>query len=215
MGQISCISAVVGMTQVVNMKKIYSVEEYLETSDWSEQLKMLRRIVLKTELVETVKWSIPTYTINGKNVLGFAGYKNYFGLWFFQGVFLKDEAQVLINASEEKTKGMRQWRFTSIDELNEPLILKYLNEAIDNQKLGKEIIIDRKKKTVVPPELQNALDKDASLKACFDSLTPFKQREYCEYIETAKREATKISRLEKIFPMITKGIGLHDKYRNC
>lgn len=36
-----------------------------------------------------------------------------------------------------------------------------------------------------------------------------------EYIETAKREATVKSRLEKIKPMILKGIGLNDKYKNC
>jgi uncharacterized protein YdeI (YjbR/CyaY-like superfamily) len=201
------------MTKIENMKKIYSVEEYLETSDWSEELKALRRIVLKTELAETVKWSIPTYTINGKNVLGFAGYKNYFGLWFFQGVFLQDKEQVLINASEEKTKGMRQWRFGSLEEINEPLVLKYLKEAIENQKLGKEIKIERKKETVIPPELQTALEKDRSLKQHFETLTPFKQREYCEYIESAKREATKLSRLEKIIPMIIQGAGLNDKYR--
>ncbi|WP_330443122.1 hypothetical protein [Flavobacterium sp. C4GT6] len=32
-------------------------------------------------------------------------------------------------------------------------------------------------------------------------------------MKTAKREATKLSRLEKIKPMILKGIGLNDKYR--
>ena len=42
-----------------------------------------------------------------------------------------------------------------------------------------------------------------------------KQREYCEYIATAKRDPTKLSRLEKIKPMILNGTGLHDKYKNC
>ena len=106
------------------MKKVYSVEEYIESSDqWSEELTMLRTILLKTELVETVKWSIPTYTINNKNVIGIAGFKNYFGLWFFQGVFLKDEHQVLINAQEDKTKGQRQWRFKHKSEIKETLLL--------------------------------------------------------------------------------------------
>ncbi|WP_236458895.1 MULTISPECIES: YdeI/OmpD-associated family protein [Flavobacterium] len=34
-----------------------------------------------------------------------------------------------------------------------------------------------------------------------------------EYIETAKQEKTKLSRLEKIKPMIMKNIGLNDKYK--
>lgn len=198
------------------MKKIYSVEEYIETTEkWSNELTRLREIILKTEFTETVKWSIPVYTINNKNVVGIAGFKDYFGLWFYQGVFLKDTDQVLINAQEDKTKGMRQWRFTSIDEINEPLILKYLNEAIENQKLGKEIKLERKKETVIPPELQVILNGNSTTKAYFENLSPYKQREYCEYIATAKREATKASRLEKIIPLIEQGIGLNDKYRNC
>jgi len=198
------------------MKKIYSVEEYLESSDlWSEELTILRNILLKTELVETVKWSIPTYTINNKNVIGIAGFKNYFGLWFFQGVFLKDEEGVLINAQEDKTKGQRQWRFKNKSEIKESLILKYAKEAIENQKLGKEIAINRKKDTVIPPELQIVLNANANTKAFFENLTPYKQREYCEYIATAKRDSTKQTRLEKIIPMIEQGIGLSDKYRNC
>ena len=46
-------------------------------------------------------------------------------------------------------------------------------------------------------------------------LTPGKQREYAEYIQTAKQDATKQTRLEKITPMILKGVGLNDKYKNC
>ena len=34
----------------------------------------------------------------------------------------------------------------------------------------------------------------------FQTLTPSKQREYCDHIATAKREPTKLSRLEKIKP---------------
>ena len=49
----------------------------------------------------------------------------------------------------------------------------------------------------------------------FNNLTRYKQRKYCEHIVTAKREATKTSRLEKIKPMILQGVGLHDKYKNC
>jgi uncharacterized protein YdeI (YjbR/CyaY-like superfamily) len=46
-------------------------------------------------------------------------------------------------------------------------------------------------------------------------MTPGKQREYCEYISEAKRDATKLKRLEKIIPMIIEGVGLNDKYKNC
>ena len=107
-------------------------------------------------------------------------------------------------------------RFESIDTINQDIVLTYIKEAIANQKAGKEIKPQRKGKTVAIPEfLKNALTTNNELNIAFKALTPGKQREYCEHISTAKREATKLSRLEKIKPMIINGVGLHDKYKNC
>lgn len=199
------------------MKKVNSVEEYIESHEqWVEALSILRTIINSTEMEETLKWSSPVYTINGKNVLGLGAFNHHFGLWFFNGVFLKDEKKLLINAQEGKTKALRQMRFTTIEDIDKKTVLTYVKEAIENQKLGKEIKVDRsKKETIIPVELKQELNKDTSYSSSFNNLTPYKQREYSEYIETAKREATKISRLEKIKPMILNGIGLNDKYKNC
>ncbi|MCB0463426.1 MAG: YdeI/OmpD-associated family protein [Flavobacteriaceae bacterium] len=198
------------------MKKVTSVEEYIETHEhFSEALTLLRNIILKTKLNEAIKWSAPVYDLEGKNVVGLGAFKNHFGIWFFNGVFLKDEHKLLVNA-QEKTKALRQMRFESINDVNKDMVLTYVKEAIDNQKAGKEITPDRsKKKTIIPPELKAELDKDKALHSSFNDLSPSKQREYCEHIVTAKREPTKLSRLEKIKPMILQGVGLHDKYKNC
>ena len=51
--------------------------------------------------------------------------------------------------------------------------------------------------------------------AAYRKLTPGRQREYAEYISSAKRDDTKQKRIEKILPKITAGAGLNDKYRNC
>ncbi|MCK8481641.1 YdeI/OmpD-associated family protein [Psychroserpens algicola] len=199
------------------MKKVYSVEEYIETNPhYEEELRLLRDIINTTELEETVKWSMPTYCLNGKNVLGIGAFKQHFCLWFHQGVFLKDEHNLLINAQENKTKALRQMRFETKADINKTAVLTYVKEAIENQRLGKEIKPTRKvKDVVIPEELKTALQSNTTLDTSFNALTPGKQREYCEYISEAKREATKISRLEKITPMIIQGIGLHDKYKNC
>lgn len=198
------------------MKKITSVEEYIEhNSHYGEALTILRTIILSTELEETIKWNSPVYALNGKNVLSIGAFKHHFGLWFFNGVFLKDEHNLLEQA-QEKTKGLRNMKMTSVDQINKSVVLAYIKEAIENQKLGKEITPEKKGKTVdIPQELNTVLKQDKALLDSFKTLTPFKQREYCEYIETAKRDATKQTRLEKITPMILKGIGLNDKYRDC
>ncbi len=134
-------------------------------------------------------------------------------MWFYQGVFLNDNAKVLINAQEGTTKALRQWRFTSVDEIDDQLVLQYVGEAIQNAKDGKELRPDRDKKLVIPEELQAAFDNDKNLAKAFLAFTPGCQRELAGYIAEAKRIETRESRLQKIIPMILEKRGLNDKYK--
>jgi len=196
------------------MKYSKTVEEYLAKHDnWKEELKLLRKLILSTGLEETIKWGAPVYTINNKNVVGIGAFKSYVGLWFFQGALLKDTEGFLVNAQEGKTKALRQWRFKHKEDIDETLVNKYLLEAIRNQKAGKELKPSRNKEITIPTELQQAFSESATLKTCFDSLSPGKKREYAEYIMEAKRHATKSTRIEKIVPLIMEKKGLNDKYR--
>ena len=196
------------------MNKFKTVEDYIANhSQWQNALTKLRRILLSTEVEETVKWGSPVYTYNGKNIIGLGAFKSYVGIWFFQGAFLKDEKKNLINAQEGKTKGLRQWRFNSVDEMSEDLIKAYVLEAIENQKLGKEIKPVKGKPLIIPPELQSALEQNEVLTEQFNKLSLSCKREYADYIGEAKREATKARRIEKIIPMIMEKAGLNDKYK--
>lgn len=185
-----------------------------QINHWEAELEILKSIIAKTELIETNKWGGCVYVFNNKNVIGVGGFKNFFTLWFFNGVFLKDEKKHLVNANEGATKSLRQWRFTSKEEINEAEVLAYIQEAIENEKQGK-IIKSEKTKTevLIPAIFQKELNADVNLNEAFLKFSPYKQKEFLEYIETAKREETKLSRIEKIKPMILDNIGLNDKYR--
>lgn len=149
-------------------------------------------------------------------MVGFSAFKNHFGLWFFNGVFLKDKHNLLINAQENKTIALRQMRFTHKDQINEATLLEYIKEATENQLLGKEIKPTRNTKPVkVLAKLEHVFRDNKDVSNAFKALTLRKQREYCDYISSAKREVTKLSRIEKILPLILKGVGLNDKYKNC
>jgi uncharacterized protein YdeI (YjbR/CyaY-like superfamily) len=198
------------------LKRLKTPEEYIASNkEWQQALILLRDILLSTQMTETIKWGVPVYTFQEKNIVGIAAFKSYAGLWFFQGALLKDKKKKLINAQSGKTKALRQWRFNSVKEIGaESKTLKqYLEEAILNQKQGKEIKPERKKPFDIPKELNVIFKKDKKVKESFYSLSISKQRYYCNYIAEAKREITKISRLEKIVPMISKRIGLNDKYK--
>jgi uncharacterized protein YdeI (YjbR/CyaY-like superfamily) len=196
------------------MKSYKTVDEFiLNAMNGKEILIVLREIIRSTGLKETIKWGGPVYTLNDKNVVGLGSFKSYAGLWFYQGVFLKDEAGVLINATEGVTKSLRQWRFSSVDEIDDQLVLKYINEAIQNQKQGKELKPDRNKPVIIPEELNQALQDDKEIEDCFNRFTPGRQRELAYYISEAKTMEARQARIQKIIPLILDNIGLNDKYR--
>ena len=192
-----------------------------EVPDWKKYhdqyadiTEKLEQIVSKTDLVKEFKWGGDIYTYNGKNVLAFSGFKNHYSLWFHNGVFLNDKAKVLMSANEGKTKALRQWRFKTITDLNEKLIEEYIKEAILIAKEGKELIIEKTSPIEPHGILKDALDEDTVFYQAFFALTPGRRKDYIEYINEAKQEKTKISRVEKIKPLILEGKGLHDKYKS-
>lgn len=194
-----------------NQEKIEAY--FAKEQPFKEGIGLLRELALKTELIETYKWGIPVYTIDNKNVLGILAFKHHFGIWFYNGVFLKDPKKVLENAQEGKTKAMRHWKFSNIEDIDEAVVLSYFHEAISNQKKGLTLAPEKNKPILMPPLLEKALGNNQALKENYESLSPYKQREYCEYISEAKQEKTKLSRLQKCIPLLEKGMGLHDKYR--
>ena len=198
------------------MKKYRDVDEFIAGQEyWQEELILLREIVIAMPMQETIKWNFPVYTVKGKNVVGLGAFKSYFGIWFYQGALLTDAGKKLINAQEGKTQAMRQWRFQSSSDIEAPLIKTYLAEAIDNQLAGRVVKTSPpgKKPLSLPPLLKEALENTEGALHAFGALTLSRKRDYAEYIDTAKRDATKMKRLEKIIPMILQGKGLNDQYQ--
>jgi len=180
--------------------------------DFSQILNKLRDIILATGLIETIKWGMPTYTLNNKNIVGMSAFKSHCGIWFFLGALLKDVEGVLINVQEGKTNAMRQWRFAFDSKIDKKLVLKYLAEAIENEKKGLKVKRINKP-LVIPTQLDNILKSNKDVENSFKALTLAKKREFADYIMEAKRESTKEKRLEKIFPMIINRIGLNEAYK--
>lgn len=143
------------------MNTFEKIEHYFtKPSPWREGIQRLRAIIADTGLQEDWKWGLPCYTINGRNVVGIGNFKNHFGIWFFQGVFLEDKKNLLRNAQDGKTKAMRSLHYESLEDIDATILKAYLLEGIQNAKDGKEIKPDRsKKKLIIPAELVSAFAK--------------------------------------------------------
>ncbi len=197
-------------------KKFTSTEEYFkELEKHKKPLSKIRAFLLETELAETLKWNSPVYTLDKKNVIGLASFKNHFAIWFYNGVFLKDKANALRNAQEGKTKALRSLSYKTSDEIDWDIVKEYIHEAIENQKAGKEWKPKKKKDLAPTDEMKAFFSSDKELKNAFENLSASCKNEYIEYIDSAKKDATKERRMQKIIPMIKSQKGLHDAYKKC
>lgn len=176
---------------------------------WPQELNVLRLLILDCGLTEEVKWDVPCYTFNGKNILILAALKNYCSISFFKGALLGDEDK-LLSKPGESTQGGRVMKFTSVEQIVElePSIKAYIFEAIEVEKAGLKIEV-KKELDPLPEELVEAFKTDKILEAAFYNLTPGRQRGYVLFFNQAKQAKTRIARIEKYRAdiLIGKGMG--------
>lgn len=173
---------------------------------WNSEVIELRNILKTTELVEEYKWSVPCYTINGKNVVILSALKNSATLNFFKGELIEDKYHKLVSPGPNSQSG-KYLKFKNITEIldNKEIILYYIHSAIEIEKSGRSVDYKAKNELVYPEELLDIFSKNEELKAKFEELTPGKKRAYILHFTAPKQSKTKIGRIEKQIPNILKG----------
>jgi uncharacterized protein YdeI (YjbR/CyaY-like superfamily) len=170
----------------------------------------LRKLILSAdpEIIEDWKWG-PNYYLNGM-VCGFWGFKKHVSFVFFQGSLLKDKKKLL--SANDGNVHNRHIKFTDIKQINEKYILEYLFEAIDNNKKGLKIIVTKDKTIEVPVDVEK-LFKKAKVLVYFESLAFTHRKEYIQWIESAKKEETRIKRIQQAIEKLASKEMMHDKYK--
>ncbi|MCS6974746.1 MAG: YdeI/OmpD-associated family protein [Cyclobacteriaceae bacterium] len=181
-----------------------------KVNTWRAELTALRNILLQTQLKEEIKWSMPCYTFNGKNVVMISAFREYCALSFFKGVLLKDP-HGLLSKPGENSRIARVMRFTSLSDIKQKksIIEAYIREAIELEKSGARIQAT-KNLPAIPDEFEQKMDENPKLKKAFEALTPGRQRGYILYFTQAKQTKTRLSRIKKCIPWILIGKGLQD-----
>lgn len=164
------------------------------------------------EAEETIKWSMPAYTVGGKIVLITAAFKAHTALNFWRGQELQ--------SSHETVRAMGQFgRIKSVDELPSDAELdRLIREAAE---LAKSAPAPRKAKHApkpapeLHPEFAVALSKAPKAKSALDSFPPSAQRDYFEWISEAKQDATRQKRIATAIEWLSEGKRRHWKYQNC
>jgi uncharacterized protein YdeI (YjbR/CyaY-like superfamily) len=179
--------------------------------NWVEELESLRQIVLETILTEEIKWGVPVYTHNGKNVVTINALKESANIGFFKGVLLTDKYKILQNQGNMQSDRVLKFTNSTDIEKLKGVLKEYILEAIEVEQSGKKVEF-KKNPEPIPDELAEAFEKDLAFKKAFFALTTGRQRGYIIHFSQPKQAQTRIGRIEKYKEQIFEGIGLHDKY---
>ena len=182
-----------------------------KAKQWQEELEKLRTIVLDCGLTEELKWGVPCYTFEKRNIVLIHVFKEYCALLFFKGALLSDAHGILIQQTKN-VQAARQIRFTNVRQIvkMKTILKAYIYEAIEVEKAGLKVNFKKTTEFKIPEEFQKKLAKTAALKTAFYTLTPGRQRAYILYFSQPKQSKTRESRVEKCTQQILNGKGLND-----
>ena len=128
----------------------------------------LREIILSAVpgIKEEWKWG-PNYNYNGM-VCGFGGFKQHVKLTFFNGSAMKDSNKLFNHCVDNEFS--RSIKYTSLNELDEPALIKYLKESAEINTNGWKRTVTEK--TIeVPADITEVFTKDETAYTFFNNVT--------------------------------------------
>ncbi len=196
-------------------KKNILIDHYIDKSaDFAKPiLEHIRYMVHKAcpEIEETIKWGMPSFEYKGL-VCGMAAFKAHCTLTFNKGNLMNDEHGIL---SQVGKTGMGQLgKLTSIKDLpNEKILIAYVKQAVKLNEAGvKQTKAATTTSIEVPGYFLKALKKNKEALKTFEAFSNSHKKEYLEWITEAKKEETRISRIEKAIEMLSEGKSRNYKY---
>jgi len=170
-------------------------------------LTHLRALVSRAlpEADETIKWSMPHWTVGGKNVAGMSAFKAH--------------CAFVIHGDGRQGDAMGQYGkiATMADLPADARLIAKLHDARDRLASGqpKKPKLPPKPEIPMPDDFAAALSAGSAAKDNFDRFAPSHRREYLEWITTAKAEATRAKRIGQAVEWIAEGKKRNWKYESC
>ena len=155
---------------------------------------------------ETIKWSTPAFDYKGP-MCGMAAFKAHcmFGFW---------KAPLVVGGANPHN---RYRQIKSVADLPaEKEMAALIRKAMSLNDEG--VVVERAPRTKkaparLPADLVAALQKNKKARTAFDAFSPSHKREYIEWITEAKREGTRLKRIETAIRWIAAGKARNWKYQ--
>lgn len=218
-----------------------AVDGYIENAAEFAQpiLKRLRKLIHRAcpQVVETIKWGIPYFEYHGL-LVGMAAFKQHVSFGFWRSKQMSDPAKLFDRGPKASMCNVRAAKVGDLPA--DDVILQYLAEAIQlnedaaegtrqprtnsRAKSGTRSAVSKltpqatktgRGRVVVPAipvDLREQLASHSPAKKFFTDLSPGAQRDYIVWIESAKRPATRASRLATTIAQLSEQKTLNWKY---
>jgi len=161
------------------------------------------------EIGEAIKWGMPHFVFQGKNIASMAAFKAHATLGFWNSRQLEEGLERIEGA-------MGQFgRLTGIADLpDKEALIRLVKKAVA---MRREPAAPRPRPTPkpaakVPADLRAALDANAAAATAFAAFSASAKREYVEWITEAKRAETRAKRLGQAIAWIAEGKKRNWKY---
>jgi uncharacterized protein YdeI (YjbR/CyaY-like superfamily) len=189
------------------------VDAYIESAQPFAQpiLRQVRERVhaLVPDGQETLKWSMPSFTLGGKILLSMAAFKAHATVSFWRGSEL---------GLERTGDSMGQLgRLASIEDLPRDFdeLVRKAAELTTSAPAPRKAKAAPKPAPKIHPAFAAALEKAPKAKAALDGLPPSAQRDYLDWIAEAKRDSTREKRIATAIEWLSEGKRRHWKYEKC
>jgi len=163
---------------------------------------------------ETIKWSSPAWTYEGKLLCSMAAFKEHATFGFWHGELVTGGKGVGAMGSFG--------RLTKVEDVPEGADMAAMLAravALIDQGTKPPHMEGRGKhprpKIAMTPAFQSALDANSAAKGVYNNFPPSQRREYLEWIAEAKRDATRDKRVAQAVEWLAQGKKRNWKYENC
>lgn len=197
------------------------VDAYIERAQPFAQpiLHQLRKWIHTAcpDVSETIKWSFPHFEYAGATLCSFASFKAHCVMGFRNYESLQDPEGYLRPLKSGAMGNLG--RITQLKDLPPArIMLGFIREAATlNQQGVKPARTNAHAPKKLPPphpDFEKALQTDVQAREIFEAMRYSCQKEYLEWIAEAKREATRLQRIEKAMNQIRENKSLNWKYEN-
>jgi uncharacterized protein YdeI (YjbR/CyaY-like superfamily) len=171
-------------------------------------LEHLRQLVHKAcpEVKETIKWGFPHFEYKGI-LCSMAAFKAHCAFGFWKGAIMLDPKKVMTTVG--KTSMGSFDRIISLDDLpSDKIMIAYIKEAkkLNDEDVKLPVRAKQKSTTVETPDyFIKALKKNKKAFETFRGFSNSNKKDYIDWINEAKTEATRDKRIETSLEWMSEG----------